>query len=664
MNIAFKKFTAVFLALVIMLSMLTATTVNAETDDETDYTFYFKVSDFTELTSPENANFYCHIESVYGTDNDFKAFELYSDEENCEYNADTGLVSYDISNLELEDNAIYSVMFIAVDLLSTPAGLYSTNCLEFGMNCIGNTVRATIDYENVTEETVLYGYTVYWDNEELAQDYEDTFMIGDSNIYYSFPYYWGITPGLDDTKVYCHIYNLNDSDPDFVSKAYMSKAENCTYNEKVGAYAYDLISNFEETPLKDDAQYAVTFTVVSGEDMFTTAPLELTTSCINDTAVAVDDTTLAPSDSTKAVYTTYWTGNANFEHHKPLALKENDTNIYVEYPEFLYEKYRFSPNDITTYCHIESVDDPDFVPLERKSTEETCAVIRNDLLAFNAGKIFEGSLKEGKTYKVTIYFDPSGPIDDVVTYPLTMGAECLGDTVYPVDNGDIYLYDNEYKTFWTKEANAEKYGPFEDTNIYYKIPDFFIDEYGAIPGTAKVSCHIYPLNGTDPEFKSYGYMTKDEQCTYNEETGLYSYNLAEKFAETPLKDGAVYGVKFTVAPSGPYPNLLGADLTMTTQCFGDTAYAVDNTDSAPQDSPSGAFNTYWTKNTKYCPVEKFGDIDNNGDINILDATYAQMTVAKYKVDTDVNLSYADMNFDGIIAINDATTIQMKVLKLF
>ncbi len=662
MKIVFKKFTAVFLTLVMMLSVLTATTVNATTDDETDYTFYFKVSDFTNLTSFENVVFYCHLGSVYGTDNDFSGYEIISGKEICDYNEETGLLSYDVSDFKFENTGIYTIQFIAFNVVNY--SLNTTALLEFNPTCLGRTVGCTLNESESDPSRNAYAYDPYWIDVPHSDNFGFSYTVGDSNIYYSFPNYFGITPGLDDTNVYCHIYNLNDSDPDFISYAYMSKAEKCTYNEKVNAYAYNLESNFINTPLKDDAQYAVIFTVVSGDDMFTTAPLELTTSCINDTAVSIDDTTLSPSDSAKAVYTTYWTGNANFENHKPLELKENDTNIYVEYPEFLYEKYRFSPKDITTYCHIEAVDDPDFVPLERKSTEEACAVIRNDLLAFNAGKIFEGSLKEGKTYTVTFYFDPSGPIDDVVTYPLTMGVECLGDTVYPVDNGDIYLYDNEYKTFWTKEANAEKYGPAVDTNIYYRIPDFYIEEYGAIPGTAIVSCHIYPLNGTDPEFKSYSYMTKAEQCTYNEETGLYSYNLAEKFAETPLKDGAVYGVKFTVAPSGPYPNLLGADLTMTTECIGDTAYSVDNTDSAPQDSPSGAFNTYWTKNTKCCPVEKFGDIDNNGDINILDATYAQMTVAKYKVDTDINLSYADMNFDGIIAINDATTIQMKVLKLF
>lgn len=204
----------------------------------------------------------------------------------------------------------------------------------------------------------------------------------------------------------------------------------------------------------------------------------------------------------------------------------------------------------------------------------------------------------------------------------------------------------------------------KDTNVYYKIPDFYTEKFGAVPGEATVNCHVYAVNGTDPDFVSYGYMTKAEKCVYNEETGLYSYDLAEKFAETPLKDNALYVVKFVVAPSGPYPNIIGADLTMGTDCMGDTVYTVEDTDHAPQDSPSDMYTSYWTENNvKYFPLVQLGDVDSSGELNVLDASFVQMEVAKFVSETEVDMNFADMNNDKVIGINDATIIQMKVAKL-
>lgn len=56
-----------------------------------------------------------------------------------------------------------------------------------------------------------------------------------------------------------------------------------------------------------------------------------------------------------------------------------------------------------------------------------------------------------------------------------------------------------------------------------------------------------------------------------------------------------------------------------------------------------------------------GDVNSDGDVNILDATNVQMYVAKYTV-TDFNEAVADYNLDGDINILDATEIQMYVAK--
>lgn len=202
----------------------------------------------------------------------------------------------------------------------------------------------------------------------------------------------------------------------------------------------------------------------------------------------------------------------------------------------------------------------------------------------------------------------------------------------------------------------------KDTNIYYQIPDFYTEKHNVVPGVAKVHCYIYALNDTDPDFEKYSYMSINTKCEYNEETGLYSYDLAEKFAHSPLKENALYGIKFTVVPTGPVPSILSTDLTMGVDCMGDTAYTVESVDSAPQDSPSDAYPTYWTKNSSYCLAEDLGDVNEDGNINIMDASFIQMSVAKLKFEEEIDLSFADMNNDKIISISDATFVQMKIAK--
>ena len=214
--------------------------------------------------------------------------------------------------------------------------------------------------------------------------------------------------------------------------------------------------------------------------------------------------------------------------------------------------------------------------------------------------------------------------------------------------------------FTATTVNAEE--TVADTKIYYQISDFYTEKHNAVPGVAVVHCYIYALNNTDPDFEKYSYMSKETKCEYDEETGLYYYDLAEKFAHSPLKENALYGVIFTVVPTGPYPNIIGADVTMGVDCMGDTAYTVESVDSAPQDAPSGAYPTFWTKNNSYCLVKDLGDVNKDGEVNIMDASFVQMTVAKYSIEEEIDLSFADMNNDKLISITDATLIQMKIAK--
>lgn len=63
---------------------------------------------------------------------------------------------------------------------------------------------------------------------------------------------------------------------------------------------------------------------------------------------------------------------------------------------------------------------------------------------------------------------------------------------------------------------------------------------------------------------------------------------------------------------------------------------------APTTSPSGY---------------RFGDANQDGDVNIMDVTYIQKHCAEYADARTIDLSLADINHDGIMTVSDATALQ-------
>ncbi len=58
-----------------------------------------------------------------------------------------------------------------------------------------------------------------------------------------------------------------------------------------------------------------------------------------------------------------------------------------------------------------------------------------------------------------------------------------------------------------------------------------------------------------------------------------------------------------------------------------------------------------------------GDVDGDGFVNIIDATYAQMYISGYMRFSQGSIDCADINKDGDVSISDSTEIQMYVIKL-
>ena len=71
--------------------------------------------------------------------------------------------------------------------------------------------------------------------------------------------------------------------------------------------------------------------------------------------------------------------------------------------------------------------------------------------------------------------------------------------------------------------------------------------------------------------------------------------------------------------------------------------------------------TYADKNElRFVPLDDtfmLGDVDDNGIVNITDATLIQKYCAKLVGESDINLDVADVNNDGNVNIADATAIQ-------
>ena len=59
------------------------------------------------------------------------------------------------------------------------------------------------------------------------------------------------------------------------------------------------------------------------------------------------------------------------------------------------------------------------------------------------------------------------------------------------------------------------------------------------------------------------------------------------------------------------------------------------------------------------PVYQLGDVNRDGVVSILDATYIQMYLAEYS-GYNVTLDLGDMNKDGVLTITDVTAIQRKI----
>ncbi len=133
-----------------------------------------------------------------------------------------------------------------------------------------------------------------------------------------------------------------------------------------------------------------------------------------------------------------------------------------------------------------------------------------------------------------------------------------------------------------------------DTNLYFEMPQLWIDEYGTTPGetTTSVFCYVFTVGGSDPDFKTPSWQSKSTKAAYDAETGLYYLDVEAKYKQD-LKDDCDYCVIFSAKSTVTNANPQCYDLTFGTQCFGDTVYVTDKIYENPADSQKKANAAYW-----------------------------------------------------------------------
>ena len=145
----------------------------------------------------------------------------------------------------------------------------------------------------------------------------------------------------------------------------------------------------------------------------------------------------------------------------------------------------------------------------------------------------------------------------------------------------------------------------EENRIYFEVPT--LESWG----TAK-SCfaHIYNVYG-DGDLVSFAWNTKPQRCTYDEEKGLYYYDLNKLYeldengekVYRGLLDGCDYAVIFAINNTAKAV-VQTCNVTLSTECIGGTISVTGNMIENTEDSSKLDYEAVWTDSelaAKYGP---------------------------------------------------------------
>ncbi len=268
-----------------------------------------------------------------------------------------------------------------------------------------------------------------------------------------------------------------------------------------------------------------------------------------------------------------------------------DTNIYFEVPEFWGEYTR-------VYCHIWVYEGDELATWQSK--KETCtATDIEGVYSYDTSKV--GGLSEDTLYGVIFSITEGSQ-----TYDTFMGYECLGDTLYCVEEPFENPEDSSKVAcgaFW-KNQDETKYGPVKQ-----------VTSIGNVVGTAI------------PEGKNNVDLFMDFIDNGRFENALKVTGISE--------EEIILNV------------ILG--LEMTEEELLELLEILD---------PSTPDEAIPDENATIDEVVILGDAYKDGVVNIKDATFIQKVIAGLEEFASVfDSKAADVNYDGSINIKDVTAIQ-------
>lgn len=300
-----------------------------------------------------------------------------------------------------------------------------------------------------------------------------------------------------------------------------------------------------------------------------------------------------------------------------------DKVIYFTIPDFWVENFGFVPgsNSITVYCHVFQIGtaDSDFASYTWQTRHEKCTYdAATGRYQYPIGEKFP-NLKDNADYGVIFSAKNTENATQAQTYDLTMGTDCYGDEVYAVDK----LYENivnsqerAYAAYWKGSKNNEKYGPHAG-----------ITSLGVLQGEkyAPREDKVLAVANFIKDYSANIPTNEDPQVcvTLCNSLNVEPYDVYVKYSTTYAEE----------IEAGSIPDLV-------------TVAGYLGLSYPPHPPVTG------------------GDVNNDGSVDVKDATIIQLVLAKLNDENTVyDESQADFNSDGVVNVLDVTLIQLYAANL-
>lgn len=513
----------------------------------------------------------------------------------------------------------------------------------------------------------------------------------ETKIYFEGPEEWGTIK-----NAYCHLYSVYGG-KEIKQFAFQSKKEKCELvDAESNLFSFDTAKYCLDTDtsgyaIEDNADYGVLFSAINTEGRaFYACNLTLGSACIGDTVyVTGTDPILSPEDGNPS-YLAEWKNNSDKYGYKADILSTGDIKgeyfpVYQSGEEItaqwlgswavLNEKI-ITTDIVKNICTATKADPqgvydtysvifskqlanienaPNIAPLERigvllglenpvyvvAGMKELCGVHWNGVateVPYNVmGKV-------GDVYKKTFMnVQPCDIIEfKIVEYDYGKGSNWIGDISDRCFNFTVLEQCNVTITY----------------NPETEVVDFYGDHIQLItsPFLSKVTV---VGNGNGTWLNGVEWKPEDNSNVMTE--------LEDKLYQITYKDveaGENYQFKFTADASwadnwsGVFDGF-GTETNAVYNNYGDNIlFSLTEKSDVTITFDLREFNYATKQGAKFkIDINTLGDVNNDGTINITDATEIMKYSAELIDENEINLKYADVNDDGIVNVLDATAIQ-------